>query len=102
MTCNRSAITAGAAAILCALACDFEARAQQFPTQPVHLILGFAPGGITDFTGRVVAQQLSKILGGNPVVPENRPGAAGANAWIPASNIGLTPMAGGSSHGRLT
>jgi tripartite-type tricarboxylate transporter receptor subunit TctC len=80
MTCNRSAITAGAAAILCALACDFEARAQQFPTQPVHLILGFAPGGITDFTGRVVAQQLSKILGGNPVVPENRPGAAGANA----------------------
>ena len=40
----------------------------------------FAPGGITDFTGRVVAQQLSKILGRNPVVPENRPGAAGINA----------------------
>jgi hypothetical protein len=39
MTCNRSAITAGAAVVLCALACDFEARAQQFPTQPVHLIL---------------------------------------------------------------
>jgi tripartite-type tricarboxylate transporter receptor subunit TctC len=62
------------------VAFDFEARAQQFPTQPIHLILGFAPGGITDFTGRVVAQRLSKILGGNPVVPENRPGAAGVNA----------------------
>ena len=80
MSCNGSAIAAGAAAILCAGALGFEAQAQQFPTQPIHLILGFAPGGITDFTGRVVAQQLSKILGGNPVVPENRPGAAGANA----------------------
>src|SRR5215471_16640672 len=80
VSCNRRAITAVAAAILCTVAFDFEARAQQFPTQPIHLILGFAPGGITDFTGRVVAQRLSKILGGNPVVPENRPGAAGVNA----------------------
>jgi tripartite-type tricarboxylate transporter receptor subunit TctC len=55
------------------------AAAQQFPNQPIHLILGFAPGGITDFTGRVIAQQMSKILNGNPVVPENRPGAAGVN-----------------------
>jgi tripartite-type tricarboxylate transporter receptor subunit TctC len=77
MSCSRRAITA---AILCAVDFSFDARAQQFPTQPIHLILGFAPGGITDFTGRVVAQQLSKILGRNPVVPENRPGAAGINA----------------------
>src|SRR5260370_4970182 len=80
MSCNRRAITVVTAAILCAVAFDFEAQAQQFPTQPIHLILGFAPGGITDFTGRIVAQRLSKILGGNPVVPENRPGAAGVNA----------------------
>src|SRR5262249_46308553 len=69
---SRRAVTA---AILCAVAFDFEARAQQFPTQPIHLILGFAPGGITDFTGRIVAGRLSKILGGNPVISENRPGA---------------------------
>ena len=68
----------GVATVACAF--DFEAQAQQFPTQPIHLILGFAPGGITDFTGRVVAQRLSRILGGNPVVAENRPGAAGVNA----------------------
>src|SRR5260370_10456365 len=80
MSCNRRAITVVTAAILCAVAFDFEAQAQQFPTQPIHLILGFAPGGITDFTGRVVAQRLSKIFSGNPVVPENRPGAAGVNA----------------------
>src|SRR5260370_21890339 len=80
MSCNRRAITVVTAAILCAVAFDFEAQAQQFPTQPMHLIVGFAPGGITDVTGRIVAQRLSKILGGNPVVPENRPGAAGVNA----------------------
>src|SRR6516162_3564433 len=79
MSFNRGAIIEVTRAIFCA-PFDFEARAQQFPTQPIHLILGFAPGGITDFTGRVVAQRLSKILGGNPVVPENRPGAAGVNA----------------------
>jgi tripartite-type tricarboxylate transporter receptor subunit TctC len=78
MPCNRRC--AIAAAIVCTVAFSFEARTEQFPAQPIHLILGFAPGGITDFTGRVVAQQLSRILGGNPVVPENRPGAAGINA----------------------
>jgi tripartite-type tricarboxylate transporter receptor subunit TctC len=76
MSCSRRAI----AVIFWGLAFNFETLAQQFPSQPIHLILGFAPGGITDFTGRVVGRQVSKILGGNPVVPENRPGAAGANA----------------------
>src|SRR5262252_6285139 len=77
MSCSRRAI---AAAIFWGLAFNFETLAQQFPSQPIHLILGFAPGGITDFTGRIVGRQMSKILGENPVVPENRPGAAGANA----------------------
>ena len=70
---------------------DFEAQAQQFPTQPIRLILGFAPGGITDFTGRVVAQRLSKILGGNPVVAENRPGAAGVNAAAAVAHSRAAP-----------
>lgn len=70
-----AAILAGAVG-----ASSLPAAAQPFPNQPIHLILGFAPGGITDFTGRVVAKHLSQKLGGNPVVPENRPGAGGANA----------------------
>jgi len=56
------------------------ASAQPFPNQPIRLVLGFAPGGITDFTGRVVAQGISKALGGHAVVPENKPGAAGVTA----------------------
>lgn len=55
------------------------ARAQDYPNQPVKLVIGYAPGGIVDFTGRILAQALGKALG-QSVVPENRPGAAGAVA----------------------
>jgi tripartite-type tricarboxylate transporter receptor subunit TctC len=51
-------------------------RADNFPSRPLHLIMPYSPGGIVDFTGRVVAQKLGDVLG-QPVVPENRPGAGG-------------------------
>jgi tripartite-type tricarboxylate transporter receptor subunit TctC len=52
------------------------AGAETFPSRPIHLILPYAPGGIVDFAGRVVAQKLGDILG-QTVVAENRPGAGG-------------------------
>src|ERR1700680_4667756 len=52
------------------------ARAQNFPDRPLHLIIPYGPGGIVDFTGRVLAQKIGDILG-QPVVPENKPGAGG-------------------------
>lgn len=53
------------------------ARAQTYPTRPVHLIVGFPAGGVSDIIARVTAQWLSERLG-QPFVVENRPGA-GAN-----------------------
>jgi tripartite-type tricarboxylate transporter receptor subunit TctC len=50
--------------------------ATRWPARPVRLIIAFAPGGFTDIAGRVLAQSLSTVLG-QPVVVENRPGAAG-------------------------
>ena len=69
----------GLACIAWAFACQ-QGHAQQFPSQPLRMILGFSPGGLSDFTGRVVAQGLSKALGGHPVVSENKPGAGGVIA----------------------
>ncbi len=52
------------------------ARAQAYPTRPVHIVAGFAAGGGVDITGRLIGQWLSERLGQNFVV-ENRPGAGG-------------------------
>jgi tripartite-type tricarboxylate transporter receptor subunit TctC len=51
------------------------AFALDYPTRPVHLIVGFAAGGPTDVAARVIGQWLSARLG-QPVVIETRPGAA--------------------------
>jgi tripartite-type tricarboxylate transporter receptor subunit TctC len=52
------------------------ARAETFPSRPIHLILPFQPGGIVDFAGRVLAQKLGDALG-QTIVPDNKPGAGG-------------------------
>src|SRR5580698_1807114 len=52
------------------------ARAETFPSRPIHLIIPYGPGGIVDFAGRELAQKLSAVVG-QPVVADNRPGAGG-------------------------
>ena len=49
---------------------------QAWPNRPIRFILPFPPGGGTDIVGRVLAQRLSEELG-QPVIPDNRPGAGG-------------------------
>jgi tripartite-type tricarboxylate transporter receptor subunit TctC len=48
----------------------------QYPNKPVRMIIPFAPGGASDFVGRIMQPKMAELLG-QPIVVENRAGAAG-------------------------
>lgn len=75
-------------------------RADTFPSRPVELVVGFAPGGGTDVTARTFAGFLSTELGGQVIVV-NKPGASGeialagvARAKPDGYTLGVTNMPG--------
>ena len=68
------------------------ASAQAYPTRPIHLIVGAAPGGPQDILARLMGQYLSERLG-QPIIIENRPGAGtniGTEAVVKAPADGYT------------
>lgn len=72
---RRSLLAAATLAVALPFAAS-SAQAQAWPDKPIRIVVGFAPGGFTDVLGRLIGQKLSERLG-QPVVVENKPGAAG-------------------------
>lgn len=83
------AVLAAAVAWVAVLAA-VPARAQGYPTAPVHVICGFSAGTTADITARVVGAKMSQILGQQFVV-ENRLGAASS---IAAAGVARAPKDG--------
>src|SRR5258706_11325545 len=73
---------------------SFACAAQDSPTHPVRMLVGFPPGGAMDSVARVLAPKLAEALG-QPFLVENRPGAGGAiaaDALVKAGAHGYTPL----------
>lgn len=80
------------------LSCSAAFAQGAYPSRPLRLIIPWPPGQATDLAGRLIAQELQKSLG-QPVVPDNRPGAGGmigTDAVAKAAPDGYTLLAASS------
>ena len=88
---SASVVTVAAmAALLPAVPAQAASHAQAWPQRPLRVVVPFAPGGASDFVGRIIQPRLSAELG-QQVVIDNRTGAAG--------NIGVEVAANASPDG---
>src|SRR5258706_15850767 len=78
------------AAVLACLLAASAAGAQQYPSRPIHWVVPYTPGGITDSVTRIVANKLEAALG-QPIVIEKKPGA---NRIVGGENVARSAPAG--------
>src|SRR5258706_871675 len=78
------------AAVLACLLAASAAWAQQYPSRPIHWVVPYTPGGITDSVTRIVANKLEAALG-QPIVIENKPGA---NSIVGVESVARSPPDG--------
>ena len=71
-----AAMAASIGLLMAAIAAAPAAEQDRFPQRPIRLIVPFTAGGAYDVVARLIAEAMSKNLGGSVVV-ENRPGAGG-------------------------
>jgi tripartite-type tricarboxylate transporter receptor subunit TctC len=95
MGCLQKAMTLGLA-LATGAAAAAQAVEGRYPTKPIRLVVGAAPGGTPDILARIIGPKLAEQMG-QPVVVDNRPGAAGnvgADVLAKAPKDGYTIMIG--------
>jgi tripartite-type tricarboxylate transporter receptor subunit TctC len=94
----RAQLAIAAATTLLSAALCGPAAAEEYPSKPINMIIGFGAGGGTDAVVRAVAEPMTKSLG-QPILVINKPGAGGGVAAMEIKNAkpdGYTIYAGGS------
>ncbi len=71
---NRKLLVSLLGVLLCFYGFAF-AQEPKFPTKPIRMVVGYAPGGGSDIMGRLIAPQITEAMG-QPIIVENRAGAA--------------------------
>ena len=76
--------------ILCAALARPSAAQEKYPARPIELVVAFPAGGFADVTGRIFAEEMSKVLN-TPIAPINKGGATGS---VAATGMLKTPKDG--------
>ncbi len=100
MTLDRGILYAAAMAAALFASVTSSVAQSNYPSRPIHLVVGFAAGGPTDVLARIIGGKMSEILG-QQVVIENRTGASGniaAQYVVRAPNDGYTILMGANSN----
>jgi tripartite-type tricarboxylate transporter receptor subunit TctC len=87
---RRVRLLFGAMIAVTALVTAAPVRADDYPTRPVRVVIGFGPGAVADLAARAVGARMSQILG-QQIVVENRPGAGSS---IAAEYVARAPKDG--------
>jgi len=96
---SERALHIGIGILILAAACG-TAIAQDYPTQPIRILVGFSPGSTTDILARTVGQKMSEAWR-QPVLVDHRPGAGGvgaSNAVATAAPDGYTLLVVSAGH----
>ncbi|MCY1290380.1 hypothetical protein D9M70_395210 [compost metagenome] len=97
---RRRVVAAIGTALACSSMLSTQVHAQTWPGKPVTIVVAFAPGGMTDIVGRLLAAELTESLKQSFVI-ENRPGAAGqiATEYVARKpNDGYTLLLSATGH----
>ena len=76
---HRNVAALCACLVLAPAGCSAPADAQNYPTQPIRIVVGFGPGSAADVLARLVGKQMEAKLG-QPIIVENRPGNSSMTA----------------------
>jgi tripartite-type tricarboxylate transporter receptor subunit TctC len=97
---RRQFLKVAGGAVLASARTPFASAQEVYPSRPVHIVVGYAAGGLSDILARLIGEKLSEHLGQSFVI-DNRPGAAsnvGADITIHAPADGYTLFLAGISN----